>query len=96
MQLALDAVGLLMSAIVTVMAIRLVIRTEKELDIAAKLMLGIAIIMVVANLAFANYHLSGVVSAEIITAIFNFARILGMGLFMGVVYFLLKITDKEK
>lgn len=89
-----DAVGLILAIVAVIMAIRLVIRTEKELDIAAKFLLGNAIVLVLANLASINDFFGGIVPDNINRIIFHSSRIIALICYIVAMRYLIKITEK--
>ncbi len=89
-----DAVGLVLAVISVVMAIRVVIRTEKELDTAVKFLLAMAVILVFANLTSVNDFFGGIVPDKINMVIFHSSRIVALICYMAAMHYLIKITEK--
>jgi hypothetical protein len=90
-----DAVGLVLALTAVVMAIRLVIRTEKELDKAAKFLLVNAVILVLANLASINDFFGGIVPDSTNRIIFHSSRVLAIICYIFAMHYLIKITEKQ-
>lgn len=91
-----DAAGFVLAIVSLVLAIILVIRTEKELDMAAKSLLACSVIALVSNLTSANGYLVGVVSENVSQLVFHSSRFFSLVFFNAALYFLVKITREQK
>ena len=91
-----DAVGLLLAIISTAMAIKLVLRTEKELDKAAKFMLAFSVILVLANFTSINDYFGGIIPGDINRIIFHISRVASLFCLIAALHFLIQITEKRR
>lgn len=90
-----DFIGLLLALVAVIMAVRLVLRTEKDLDKAAKFLLINAVVLVLANIMTVNSFLGGIISENIGSAIFHSSRIIALLCYISAMYYLIKITEKK-
>jgi hypothetical protein len=90
-----DVVGLILALVALVMAVRLAVRTEKELDVAAKFLLGNAAILVLANFASINDFFGGILSEDANRIIFHSSRVLALLCYVAAMHYLIKITKKN-
>jgi hypothetical protein len=91
-----DVAGLLLAIICMAMAIKLVLRTEKELDKAAKSIFALSAVLVVANLTSINSHLGGIIPESVSLLAFHSSRILALFGLITALHFLIKITEKRR
>lgn len=89
-----DAAGLILAVAALIMAIKLVIRTEKELDIAAKFLLANAAVLVLANLSSINGFFGGIISVDFNRILFHSSRIIALICYILAMHYLIKITKK--
>ena len=90
-----DAIGLLLAIVVLFSAIKLIMRTEKELDRASKFLLATAVVLTLANLSSVNDYLGGgVIPNDANLVIFHISRVLALAFFIFAVRSLIKMTEK--
>lgn len=92
---AVDFAGLILAITAVIMATRLVLRTENELDRAAKFLLADAVVLVLANLIIINNYFGGFFSENIGGVIFHASRIVALTCFISAMHYLIKITKKK-
>lgn len=90
-----DAMGFILAVLSFMLASVLVIRTEKELDVAAKFLLGCSVVVLIGNLTAANGYLGGVVPEGLSNVIFHSSRFFSLIFFNLALYFLVKLTKKK-
>jgi hypothetical protein len=90
-----DFVGLFLAITALTMAIRLVLRTEKDLDKAAKFLLANTAVLILANLTTINSYFGGIVAQNISDAIFHSSRIVALLCYIAAMHYLIKITKKN-
>ncbi len=91
-----DAIGLLLAVTALFLAIKLVIRTEKELDRAAKFLLAASIVLTAANLTSVNDYLGGIIPNDVNRLIFHVSRIFALSFFILAFRMLIKMTEKNQ
>ncbi|KKP92719.1 MAG: hypothetical protein UR99_C0065G0003 [Candidatus Moranbacteria bacterium GW2011_GWD2_36_12] len=90
-----DFVGLILAVVALSMATRLVLRTEKDLDKAAKFLLAKAVVLVLAYLILANNRFMQVIPESVSNFIFHSSRIAALLCYIAAMHYLIKITQKK-
>ncbi|MDD5463532.1 MAG: hypothetical protein PHP62_00060 [Candidatus Moranbacteria bacterium] len=90
-----DSIGLVLALISLAMAIKLVLRTEKNLDKAAKCLAVFSVILVLSNFTSLNDFFGGIVPDNINRIIFHSSRVLSLVCFISAMGYLIKITEKK-
>ncbi|HAS00259.1 MAG: hypothetical protein US57_C0004G0003 [Candidatus Moranbacteria bacterium GW2011_GWC2_37_73] len=90
-----DLIGLSLAIVSLAMTIKLVLRTEKGLDKAAKCLVAFSLILVIANFTSINDYFGGVIPSDINRIIFHSSRVLSLVCFITAMLHLIKITEKR-
>ncbi|HBI34130.1 MAG TPA: hypothetical protein DEA43_03045 [Candidatus Moranbacteria bacterium] len=90
-----DLAGLLLAIVSLIMTTKLVLRTERSLDKAAKCLAAFSVILVLSNLASLNDFFGGIISDNINLIIFHSSRVLSLVCFISAMRYLIKITEKK-
>lgn len=90
-----DFIGLALAIVAVSMAIRLVLRTEKDLDKAAKFLLANAVVLILANMTTLNSYFGGIVPENISRIVFHFSRVIALLCYIAAMHYLIKMTTSK-
>lgn len=90
-----DFIGLILAVVGVFMATRLVLRTEKDLDKAAKFLLAKAVVLVLAYMVLVNDYFVKMMPETLSNIIFHGSRIVAILCYIGAMYYLTKMTEKK-